>query len=164
MDKHYEILILGGGTAGLTVASQLADRIGGEHIAVVEPSLEALLPAAVDAGRRRHLPAGRVGARRGRPHPGRRHLDPGCGDVRSIRSTARVHTAASGTLTYDFLVVAAGVVSSQWTKIPGLAESVGKPGTGVVSNYSYETVASTWEAIRIVPRRHGALHRADRRR
>ena len=30
----------------------------------------------------------------------------------------------------------------------GLAESVGKPGTGVVSNYSYETVASTWEAIR----------------
>ena len=37
---------------------------------------------------------------------------------------------------------------SQWTKIPGLAESVGKPGTGVVSNYSYETVASTWDAIR----------------
>jgi sulfide:quinone oxidoreductase len=36
----------------------------------------------------------------------------------------------------------------QWTQIPGLAESVGKPGTGVVSNYSYETVASTWEAIR----------------
>ena len=44
-------------------------------------------------------------------------------------------------------MVAPGVVP-QWTKIPGLAESVGKPGTGVVSNYSYETVASTWEAIR----------------
>jgi len=58
-----------------------------------------------------------------------------------------VATSSSGTLTYDFLVVAPGVVS-QWTKIPGLAESVGKPGTGVVSNYSYETVASTWEAIR----------------
>jgi hypothetical protein len=46
-----------------------------------------------------------------------------------------------------FLVVAPGVVQ-QWAKIPGLVESVGKPGTGVTSNYSYETVASTWEAIR----------------
>lgn len=35
-----------------------------------------------------------------------------------------------------------------WTKIPGLAESVGRPLTGVTSNYSYETVASTWEGIR----------------
>ena len=38
MDKHFEILILGGGTAGLTVASQLAARIGGRHLAIVEPS------------------------------------------------------------------------------------------------------------------------------
>ena len=39
MDTHYDILILGGGTAGLTVASQLADRIGGRHVGIVEPSL-----------------------------------------------------------------------------------------------------------------------------
>ena len=38
MDKHFHILILGGGTAGLTVASQLAQRIGGRDIAIVEPS------------------------------------------------------------------------------------------------------------------------------
>ena len=38
MDTHYEVLILGGGTAGLTVASQLADRIGGRRLAIVEPS------------------------------------------------------------------------------------------------------------------------------
>ena len=31
---------LGGGTGGLTVASQLADRIGGRHIGIVEPSLK----------------------------------------------------------------------------------------------------------------------------
>jgi sulfide:quinone oxidoreductase len=30
-------------------------------------------------------------------------------------------------------------------------ESVGKPGSGVTSNYSYETVAATWEAIRSFP-------------
>jgi len=36
--SHYEILIIGGGSAGLTVAAQLAARIGGGAIAVVEPS------------------------------------------------------------------------------------------------------------------------------
>ena len=35
-----------------------------------------------------------------------------------------------------------------WEKIPGLTESVGRPETGVVSNYSFDTVSSTWEAIR----------------
>jgi len=38
MNTHYEVLILGGGTAGLTVASQLADRTGGRRLAIVEPS------------------------------------------------------------------------------------------------------------------------------
>ena len=39
-------------------------------------------------------------------------------------------------------------IQIDWDKIPGLAESVGKPGTGVCSNYSYDTVDSTWEAVR----------------
>ena len=38
MDTHYEVLILGGGTAGLTVASHVADRIGGSRLGIVEPS------------------------------------------------------------------------------------------------------------------------------
>ena len=58
-----------------------------------------------------------------------------------------VQTAGSGAIGYDYLVVAAGVQLG-WSRIPGLAESVGKPGTGVCSNYSYDTVASTWDLIR----------------
>jgi sulfide:quinone oxidoreductase len=58
-----------------------------------------------------------------------------------------VHTAVSGPVTYDYAVVAVGVALG-WTKIAGLAESVGQPGTGVTSNYSFDTVSSTWEAIR----------------
>jgi len=48
---------------------------------------------------------------------------------------------------YDVLVVTAGI-QINWDKIPGLKESVGKAGTGVVSNYSYDTVESTFENIK----------------
>lgn len=146
MDTHHDILILGGGTAGLTVASQLADRIGGRHIAIVEPSathyyqpLWTLVGGGIfpreDSAREEAdlIPAGVTWIRDA---------------ATAVDPTSRsVTTARTGTLTYGILIVAPGVVP-QWTKIAGLAESVGKPGTGVTSNYSYETVASTWEAIR----------------
>ena len=146
MDTHYDILILGGGTAGLTVASQLADRIGGHHIGIVEPSLKHYYqPLWTLVG----------GGIFPREESERDEADLIPDEVAWIRDAVAtvdpdkrsVATSSSGTLTYDFLVVAPGVVP-HWGKIPGLAESVGKPGTGVVSNYSYETVASTWEAIR----------------
>ena len=146
MDKHYEILILGGGTAGLTVASQLADRIGGRGIAVVEPSATHYYQPLWT------LVGGGIFSREDSARA-ERDLIPE--EVTWIQDAATsidpqkrsVATAASGTLTYDFLVVVPGVVL-QWTKIPGLKESVGKPATGVTSNYSYDTVTSTWDAIR----------------
>ena len=57
-------------------------------------------------------------------------------------------TSDSGTLTYDFLVVAPGrraAVDEDSRDLPSLSAS---RGPACVSNYSYETVASTWEAIR----------------
>ena len=146
MNPHYDILILGGGTAGLTVASQLAQRVGGHQIGIVEPSAMhyyqplwtlvggGIFPREDSAREERDLIPDAVTW----IHDAVTSLDP---------ATRSVVTTTSGTLTYDFLVVAPGV-APQWTKIPGLVESVGKPGTGVVSNYSYETVAATWEAIR----------------
>ena len=146
MATHYHILILGGGTAGLTVASQLADRIAGHHIGIVEPSLKHYYqPLWTLVG----------GGIFPREESARDEADLIPDEIAWIRDAVlavdpdkrSVATSSSGTLTYDFLVVAPGVVP-QWTRIPGLAESVGKPDTGVVSNYSYDTVASTWEAIR----------------
>jgi sulfide:quinone oxidoreductase len=48
-------------------------------------------------------------------------------------------------ISYDWLVVAAGI-QINWNNIPGLKESIGK--NGVCSNYSYDTVDSTWENFR----------------
>ncbi|MEY4581642.1 MAG: hypothetical protein RL701_6345 [Pseudomonadota bacterium] len=47
--------------------------------------------------------------------------------------------------TYDQLVVAVGI-SLDWHKIEGLAGNLGKGG--ICSNYSYETVDSTWQALK----------------
>ena len=146
MTAHSHILILGGGTAGLTVASQLANRIGGRDIAIVEPSKThyyqplwtlvggGIFPREASARDEADLMPDKVTW----IHDAATAVDP---------EKRIVATSTSGTLTYDFLVVAPGVVL-QWAKIPGLAESVGKPTTGVTSNYSYNTVASTWDAIR----------------
>jgi len=146
MDTHYDILILGGGTAGLTVASQLAARIGGRHIGIVEPSVKHYyqpLWTLVGGGIFQREASSRDEA----------DLMPEA--VTWIRDAVTavdpekraVATASGASVTYDFLVVAPGI-APQWGKIPGLAESVARNGSGVTSNYSYETVASTWEAIR----------------
>jgi sulfide:quinone oxidoreductase len=54
-------------------------------------------------------------------------------------------TVGGGQVSYDYLVVAAGI-QVDWDKIKGLQETIGK--NGVCSNYSYQHVDSTWEAIR----------------
>jgi sulfide:quinone oxidoreductase len=146
MDTHHDILILGGGTAGLTVASQLADRTGGHHIGIVEPSLKHYYQPLWT------LVGGGIFPREESERDEADLIPDGIAWIRDAvvavdPDRRSVATSSGGTLTYDFLVVAPGV-APQWTTMPGLAESVGKPGTGVVSNYSYETVASTWEAIR----------------
>jgi sulfide:quinone oxidoreductase len=130
----------------LTVASPLADRIGGGHIGIVEPSPSHYYQPLWTLV---------VGGIFPREDSARDETDLIPDEVTGIRDAATavdpqkrsVATSTGATLTYDFLVVAPGVFP-QWTKSPGLAESVGKPGTGVTSNYSYETVAATWEAIR----------------
>jgi sulfide:quinone oxidoreductase len=146
VQTHHQVLILGGGTAGLSVASRLAGRIGGAAVAIVEPSsrhyyqpLWTLVGGGIfpkeDSARSEAdlIPEGVTWIR-----DAVRSIEPESGFVR---------TASGQTIGYDYLVAALGV-EPLWTAIPGLAESVGKPGTGVTSNYSYETVSSTWDAIR----------------
>jgi sulfide:quinone oxidoreductase len=142
---HHDIIILGGGTAGVTVAARLAGA-GERAVAIIEPSTKHYyqpLWTLVGGGICRKeesirdesglIPAGVTWIR---------------DSATAIDTPNRtVHTNEQGALTYDFLVVAVGIALA-WDRIPGLAESVGRPDTGVTSNYSYETVSSTWEAIR----------------
>lgn len=145
MKEHYTVLIVGGGTAGLTVAAQLRNQVDPPEIGIIEPSdthyyqpLWTLVGAGVfpreETERQEgdYIPAGTDWIKDA---------------VATFDPDANTVTTEGGkTIGYDYLVVTAGI-KLDWEAIPGLKESVGKPGTGVCSNYSYETVASTWENI-----------------
>lgn len=57
----------------------------------------------------------------------------------------QVETIDGDSIAYDYLIVAAGL-KLDWEKIDGLAGNLGR--NGICSNYSYDSVASTWENIR----------------
>ncbi len=66
--------------------------------------------------------------------------------VTSFEPTANIVTTRGGErINYDYLIVAPGI-QLNWDQIKGLKEAIGKDG--VCSNYSIETVASTWRFIR----------------
>lgn len=148
MKDHYQVLIVGGGAAGLTVAAQLCNRPDAPEVAILEPSdkhyyqpLWTLIGAGVfpkEESERNEAD----------------FIPPGATWIQDAVTTFtpeqnQISTRDGKTISYDYLVVAAGI-QIDWDKIPGLKESVGKAGTGVVSNYAYDTVDSTWSTIQKV--------------
>ena len=140
--KH-EVLIVGGGTAGLSVAARLCNA-GVRDVAIIEPSdkhyyqpLWTLVGAGVfdkqvtERDEADYIPEGATWIR-----DAVASFDPGNNAVK---------TKSGQTIAYEYLVVAAGI-QLDWDKIEGLRETLGK--NGVVSNYAYETVHTTWEAMR----------------
>lgn len=142
---HHQVVIVGGGTAGITVAAQLTR--GWFHrcdVAIVEPSdkhyyqpLWTLVGAGLAKKEATQRPEASV-------IPGRAAW------IRDavtefLPEQNAIQTRDGKTLIYDWLVVAAGL-QINWDSIPGLRESIGRDG--VCSNYSYATVDSTWAAIR----------------
>lgn len=143
---HYKILILGGGSAGISVAARLRKKLSSNDydVAIVEPSathdyqpLWTLVGGGVckkEETRRneaRYVPAGTTWIQ---------------DKVAEIDAAGNAITLGSGKrVTYDYLVVSLGI-KILWDGIPGLKETIGK--NGVCSNYSFETAEYTWECIR----------------
>jgi len=142
---HHQIVIVGGGTAGITVAAQLTRGWGKKvDVAIVEPSSNHYyqpLWTLVGAGL-----AKKESTRKAEaaviPKKTTWIKD---AITEFVPERNLLKTQNGQEITYDFLVVAAGL-QVNFGKIPGLKESLGKDG--VCSNYSYESVDSTWEAIR----------------
>ncbi len=143
MDKH-QILILGAGSAGLSVAARLRRKAPGLSITLLDPAekhyyqpLWTLVGAGVfpkettERATQDLLPEGVVWIKDRVVE-----FNP---EAKSIR------TLQGKELSYDQLVVALGI-QLNWQAIPGLTDTLGK--NGVCSNYSYDLVDYTWECLR----------------
>jgi len=141
---HYQVLILGGGTAGITVAAQLRRRLKVYDVAIVEPStkhyyqpLWTLVGAGVfpkEQSERAESAFIPEGADWIREHVVEFHPDENY-----------IITREGRRIGYDFLVVGLGI-QIDWDKIPGLQEGIGHQQ--ICSNYSYRQVDYTWECVR----------------
>ncbi len=142
--NRYRVLILGGGTAGITVAAQLRRKLRPYDVAIVEPSakhyyqpLWTLVGAGVfpkelsERAESAFIPAGAD------------WIQDYVAEIQPEKN--QVVLRGGRAIGYDYLVVALGI-QIDWNKIPGLSEGIGKDG--ICSNYSYQHVDYTWECLK----------------
>ncbi len=143
-DASYDIVIVGGGAAGIAVAASLKSRKPGLSVAIIDPAeihyyqpgwtmvgggifeakdtvrtMGSLIPKGV------HWLKSAVAA-----------FEPK--DDAVILDGCRV-------VKYDRLIVCPGL-KLDWNKVEGLVETLGK--NGVTSNYRYDLAPYTWELVR----------------
>lgn len=141
---HPRIVIVGGGTGGISVAARLRRKLKQADITVIEPSdkhyyqpIWTLVGAGVFPKAVSERPEASVIPK------GVQWLRDAVASFDPDRN--ELTTVGGRHVGYDFLVVAAGI-QLNWDKIPGLRETLGRNGVG--SNYSFGTVGDTWKAIR----------------
>lgn len=143
-NNHHKVLIIGGGTGGITVAARLKNERPELDVAIIEPSekhyyqpIWTLVGGGVfekDISEKKeadYIPEGVTWIKE--------YAD------KFVPEENKVITKNGNTYSYDYLVVSAGM-QLNWDKIKGLKENIGK--NNVCSNYSYDTVSYTWEVVK----------------
>lgn len=140
---HYQILVIGGGAGGINTAARLM-RKGHNDLAIIEPSETHYYQSAWT------LVGGGIMNREVTAKPMVDYIPAGATWIKDAATTLdpdnnNLKTRDGKTLSYDYLIVAPGL-QLNWGQVKGLPEAIGK--NGVCSNYSFDTVNSTWDAIR----------------
>lgn len=145
LSKSHQIVIIGGGTAGITVAASLRRRKGGRNldIAIIEPSNDHYYQPAFTLVGAGCYPLAKTRRDTAALIPG---------GVSWIQARASgidpqnntVHLESSDSITYEHLVICTGL-ELNWDKITGAKEALDKQG--VCSNYSPHHAEYTWNAI-----------------
>ncbi len=142
MKSHYQILVIGGGTAGIMTASQLKRKDSNYDIGIVEPADTHYYQPAwtlVGAGTYDYEKTAKPMAK----------LIPDGADWIKDYATGfnpesnSISTQTSGDISYDYLVVAPGLVMEP-SMVEGLPEAMEK---GVVCS-NYTDPEHTWETLK----------------
>jgi len=140
----YDIVVVGGGLAGITVTSSLLRRQSNLNIAIVEPNdHHDYQPAwtlvgggAYDAKKTRRPTASVI-------PPGVKWIRAAAVRIEPENNVVRLDNGEA--IAYRDLIVTPGLRLA-WERIEGLADTLGK--NGVTSNYRYDLAPYTWELVR----------------
>ncbi len=142
-NQHHKIVVVGGGSAGISVAARLL-RAGQTDVAVIDPAevhYYQPLWTLVGGGRASAGESARSEAA---------VMPPGATWIRAAvmeidPDTQRVELSSGEPVSYDFLVVCPGI-ALDWDRLPGAAETLGQGG--VSSNYQFDLAPKTWEFVK----------------
>ncbi|MCB0443690.1 MAG: FAD-dependent oxidoreductase, partial [Flavobacterium sp.] len=141
MKSHQQILIIGGGTAGIMTAAQLMKRNNKLLITILEPSEKHYYqPAFTLVGAGTYDYKKTIRLTKDLIPKGVKWLKDFATEI--VPDKSLVKTASSGNLTYDVLVVATGLINDL-DGIEGLREGLEK---GVVCS-NYVDPNKTWELL-----------------
>lgn len=142
--QYCRILIVGGGTAGLIIASNLIKRLPGANIILLDP-----------ADKHYYQPAWLFAASgimdKEKSVRSEQSLIPrGVNFLQEAAETCNpdeqyIMTDKGRKISYDYLALAPGL-TTDWNGIKGVGEAIGKDG--VVSIYSYDQLDQTWHSIK----------------
>lgn len=143
MKTHHQIVIVGGGNAGISIASQLLRKDASLDIAIIDGAKKHYYQPAWTL----------VGG-------GEFNIQDTERDEASVIPTGttwiqqmvsgfkpeenKVYLADGTAIQYEYLITVPGI-QVNWGEIKGLKENLGK--NGVCSNYSFESAPYTWECI-----------------
>jgi sulfide:quinone oxidoreductase len=141
--RQYTILVVGGGTGGISVAARLSLALPAESIALVEPSDKHYYQPIWT------LVGGGVFEKSISERDEIDYIPHGVTWIKDRVSGFDpdhhvVITASGERIGYQQLVVALGI-QLDWNKIDGLDGHLGRDG--ICSNYRYDLVDSTWHAL-----------------
>lgn len=139
--SHHRVVIVGGGTAGISVAARLRRKL--DDVAVIEPS------DTHDYQPYWTLVGGGCGRRDDSRRTEASVMPKGVTWIKDAATgfdpeNNAVFTAGGSTVAYDVLVVCPGI-QLDWDRIAGLTETLGHDG--VSSNYTFDLAPKTWEFI-----------------
>lgn len=144
--RTFPVLIVGGGTAGISVAARLAPQLPPGSIAILEPSDKHYYQPLWT------LVGGGVFDKSITERPEADYIPDGVEWIRDAVAAfdpdaRQVVTRGGERLGYEQLVVALGM-QLDWKKIEGLPAALGKDG--ICSNYRYDLVDSTWQNLETI--------------